>query len=735
MEIIEKYSSLLQKEILGHYKDLIRICVDEYDKRSLALVKRSFEFLMEHTGETQEINGVHLVKFSSGLARMAVKELGMDAIGVSAALLLHCSELNQLSNNDIASGVGERTATVIQEFLKISDLDTTTNQGQAENMRNLILTLATDFRVILVKIAERLYLMRQMELLEEKERIELSCESRFIYSPLAHRLGLYNVMSEMEDISMAILEHEEYNSIAEKLKASNQRRNRFIKEFIKPLQEDLERERLRAEIKGRPKAISSIWRKMKKQKVEFEEVYDKFAIRIIIDSPLKKEKADCWKAYSIITDHYQPNPERLRDWISAPKSNGYESLHTTVVVPGGEWVEVQIRSARMNVIAEKGLAAHWKYKGIKGQAGIDKWIQRVRETLENTEMDASNLMEDLQLSQFSQEIFVFTPNGDLKKFPENATVLDFAFDIHTDVGSSCAGARVNNKNVPIRYRLQNGDKVEILRSKNQKPKMDWLNVVVTSKAKGKIKQALKETKLKEAEHGKEILKRRFRNWKVEFDDISIRKVIQHFKYRDAIDLYFDVATEKVELLSIKELLTSNEKPLEVKAERNEEETVDRLIKTASRESGDFLVIDETLANVEYKLAPCCNPIQGDAIFGFVTISSGISIHRTNCPNAQEMLSRYGYRVVKARWNSSNKEAFFPVSLRITGMDDLGIVSNISDVISKDLQVNMRSISVESIDGMFEGSITLFVKDTQHLEALIRKLKKVKGVLNIKRMDT
>ena len=735
MDIIEKYSLTLQKEILDHFRELMRICVEEYDKRSLALVKRSFGFLMEHTGEAQEFNGIHLVKFSAGLAQMAVKELGMDAIGVSAALLLHCVELNHLSNKDIASGVGDRTATVIEEFLKISNLDTTATQGQAENMRSLILTLATDFRVILVKIAERLYQMRQLELLEEKEKIELSCESRFIYSPLAHRLGLYKVMSEMEDISMAILEQEEYNSISEKLKASTQRRNRFIKEFIKPLQEDLEQERFRAEIKGRPKAISSIWRKMKKQKVEFEEVYDKFAIRIIIDTPLKKEKADCWKVYSIITDHYQPNPERLRDWISAPKSNGYESLHTTVVVPGGEWVEVQIRTARMNEIAEKGLAAHWKYKGIKGQAGIDKWIQRVRETLENTEMDASNLMEDLKLSQFSKEIFVFTPNGDLKKFPENATVLDFAFDIHTDVGASCAGARVNGKNVPIRYSLKNGDKVEILRSKNQKPKMDWLNVVVTSKAKGKIKQALKEAKLKEAEHGKEILKRRFRNWKVEFDDTSIRKVIQHFKYRDAIDLYFDVATEKVELLQIKELLTSSEKPAETKVEKIEEEVLGRLIKTASRESGDFLIIDEKLANIDYKLAPCCNPIFGDAIFGFVTISSGISIHRTNCPNAQQMLSRYGYRVVKARWNSSDKEAFFPVTLRITGMDDLGIVSNISDVISKDLQVNMRSISIDSDDGMFEGSITLFVKDTQHLEALARKLKKVKGVLNIKRLDT
>jgi len=735
MEIIEKYSSALQKEILGHYKDLIRICADEYDKRSLALVKLSFEFLMEHAEEAQEVHGVHLVKFSSGLAQMAVQELGMDAIGVSAALVLHCSELNQLSIDDIASGVGERTSTVIQEFLKISDLDTTTIQGQAENMRNLILTLATDFRVILIKIAERLYLMRHMEILVESEKIELSIESRFIYSPLAHRLGLYNVMSEMEDLSMAVLEQKEYDSIAEKLKASTQRRNRFINEFVKPLQEDLEGERFRTEIKGRPKAISSIWRKMKKQKVEFEEVYDKFAIRIIIDTPLKKEKADCWKVYSIITDHYQPNPERLRDWISAPKSNGYESLHTTVVVPGGEWVEVQIRTARMNEIAEKGLAAHWKYKGIKGQAGIDKWIERVRETLENSEMDASNLMEDLKLSQFSKEIFVFTPNGDLKKFPENATVLDFAFDIHTDVGASCAGARVNGKNVPIRYSLKNGDKVEILRSKNQKPKMDWLNVVVTSKAKGKIKQALKEAKLKEAEHGKEILKRRFRNWKVEFDDSSIRKVIQHFKYRDAIDLYFDVATEKVELLQIKELLTSSEKVFDPKPERIEEDLADRLIKTTSKESGDFLIIDEKLANIDYKLSPCCNPILGDAIFGFVTISSGISIHRTNCPNAQQMLSRYGYRVVKARWNSSEKGAFFPVTLRITGMDDLGIVSNISDVISKDLQVNMRSISIDSNDGMFDGSITLFVKDTQHLEALIRKLKKVKGILNIKRLDT
>ncbi len=734
MDITDKYSPILKKEILSHFRKLMRECGAEYDKKSLALVKTSFEFLLSHTSEEQEYHGIQLIKFSAGLAFMTVRELGLDAIGVSAALLLHCVELNDIPGDELAKGVGKRTATVIEEVLKISKLNTTTNQGQAENMRNLILTLASDFRVILLKIAERLYLMRQMELLKEKEQIELSCESRFIYSPLSHRLGLYNVMSELEDISMSILEKEAYDSIAQKLKASTQRRNRFIREFIQPLEEDLKKEKFKVEIKGRPKSISSIWRKMKKQKVEFEEVYDKFAIRLIIDTPLKREKADCWRAYSIITDHYQPNPERLRDWISAPKSNGYESLHTTVVVPGGEWVEVQIRTSRMNEIAEKGLAAHWKYKGIKGQAGIDQWIERVRETLENSELDASNLMEDLKLSQFSKEIFVFTPTGDLKKFPENATVLDFAFDIHTDVGASCVGARVNNKNVPIRYRLKNGDKVEILRSKNQKPKMDWLNVVVSSKAKGKIRQALKEAKLKEAEHGKEILKRRFRNWKVEFNDSSIRNVIKHFKYRDATDLYYDVATDKMELLQIKDFLTKADKSVEARPERIGEEALDRIVKTASKESGDFLVIDEKLDRVDYKLAPCCNPIQGDAIFGFVTISSGISIHRTNCPNAQEMLSRYGYRVVKARWNKSEKGTFFPVTLMITGMDDLGIVSNISDVITKDLQVNMRSISIESNDGMFEGNITLLVKDTQHLEALVRKLKKVKGILNIKRLD-
>ena len=734
MATIERYSEPVKRQLLNQFRGLLRTCSSEYDKASMKLVRRSFEFLVSCVEEDQKLYGIQHVEYATRLARMTIKELGLDALGVSAALIIHCVELNRIPLQQVESGLGKRTASIVEELLKIRNLDTSTTQGQAENMRNLILTLATDFRVILVKIAERIYLMRQIEQLNEKDQIALACETKFIYSPLAHRLGLYNIMSEMEDISMSVLDKEAYQTITEKLRASTQRRNKFIREFIQPIQEDLDKERFRVDIKGRPKAVSSIWRKMRKQKVEFEEVYDKFAIRIIIDTPLKREKADCWRAYSIITDHYQPNPERLRDWISAPKSNGYESLHTTVVVPGGDWVEIQIRTKRMNEIAERGLAAHWKYKGIKGQAGIDQWIQRVRETLENSEMDASNLMEELKLSQFSKEIFVFTPNGDLKKFPEKATILDFAFDIHTDVGATCVGAKVNGKNVPIRYILKNGDKVEVLRSKNQKPKLDWLNVVVTSKAKGKIKQALKEAKLKESEHGKEILKRRFKNWKIDFNDSSVRKVIQHFKYRDAIDLYFDIATEKVDLLQIKELLTSSDKQAEYKPEKIEEEAVDRIVTATARESGDFLVIDEQLSNVDYKLSPCCNPIHGDAIFGFVTISSGISIHRMNCPNAQQLLSRFGYRVVKARWNKVEKGAFFPVTLRITGVDDLGIVSNISDVITRDLQVNMRSISIDSNDGMFEGSITLYIKDTQHLEALIRKLKKVKGVMNIRRLE-
>ncbi|MDF1572399.1 MAG: TGS domain-containing protein [Bacteroidales bacterium] len=718
-----------------NYRDFLMLCGEEYDKKGQQLIQQSHDFLLQEM-EDQDTGIVGVITdYAFGLSTMVIRELGLDPLGVSAVLILPLIEKKPDLLPTVKKTLGSRTGSILSEFLKISELNTAGSSRHAENMRNLILSFSTDFRVILIKISERLYQLRKSSGKQGEKDIYAAMEARAIYSPLAHRLGLYTMMSEMDDIAMSILESDVYRSINRKLQASRAKREKLIEGFIAPLKEKLEDERLKCEILGRPKSISSIWRKMQKQHVDFEEVYDKFAIRIILESPPRKEKSDCWRAYSIVTDTYQPNPDRLRDWISVPKSNGYESLHTTVVIPGGEWVEVQIRTRRMNEIAEKGLAAHWKYKGIKGQAGIDEWLGKVREALEHADAEESaNLIDDLKLSQFTREIFVFTPNGDLKKFPEDATVLDFAYDIHTDVGSSCTGARINGKNVPIRHRLSNGDKVEIIRSKNQKAKVDWLNFVVTSKAKTKIKQSLKEEKLREAEHGKEILRRRFKNWKIEYNDSNVRKVIQHFRYKDSIDLHYDIAMEKVDLLTIKDIFSEKTTPSESKAIPIEEEQVDKMLKSAVQQSSDVLIIDEKIANIDYKLAKCCNPIHGDNVFGFVTRTAGISIHRMNCPNANQLLTRYGYRVLRARWTQTSADTRFAVSILIMGQDDIGIVSNITDVISKDLQVNMRSISIDSKDGMFEGTITLFVKDTQHLEALIRKMKKVKGVANVRRID-
>ncbi len=727
---MEKNYSLNERK-----EELLKMCREEYDSKGQAIVLRSQEFLEKELEERKGEAKQRLGSTALDLADILIRELGMDPLGVSAALILPLAEDNEALLSKVNDSLGQRVGLILKEYLKISSLDTSASVKQSENMSNLILSFSTDFRVILIKITERLYQMRRSGSRISNKSITAACEAKAIYSPLAHRLGLYTVMSEMDDIAMSILEKEVYRDISKKLRASKERREIFIQDFIAPLKVRLEREKLKFEIVGRPKSISSIWRKMQKQHVEFDEVYDKFAIRIILNSTPAKEKSDCWRAYSVVADIYQPNPNRMRDWISVPKSNGYESLHTTVVIPGGEWVEVQIRTVRMNEIAEKGLAAHWKYKGIKGQAGIDEWLGRVREALDHSDPEeTANLIDDMKLSQFSKEIFVFTPNGDLKKFPEGATVLDFAYDIHTDVGSGCTGARINGKNVPIRHKLHNGDKVEIIRSKNQRAKVDWLNFVTTSKAKSKIKQALKEEKLKEAEHGKEILRRRFRNWKIEYNDSNVRKVIQHFKYKDSIDLHYDISIEKIDLLSIKELFSQKEQPIEHKAIPIEEEQVDKLLRNAIGKAEDILVIDEKIANIDYKLAKCCNPIHGDSVFGFVTRTAGISIHRMNCPNAHQLLTRYGYRVLKARWTQTHADTRFSVSILITGQDDIGIVSNITDVISKDLQVNMRSISINSKDGMFEGTITLFVKDTQHLEGLIRKIKKVKGVAGVRRID-
>ena len=724
-----------QKETQKLYRALLRNCKPNSTKEDLAQIRKAFTLSKSFSDKLPESFGLPEITHSLAVARIVAQEISLANTSITATLLSNYIGDDQLDLAFVEKEFGKKVAEIVDGIIKISGIKTDKTSTQGENLRNLILTLAKDVRVVLIKIAERMYVMRNIDLYSESERIKIASETKYIYSPLAHRLGLYNLMSEMEDIIMRILEPDEYFSILKQLQATKAKRNKFIKEFIGPIEEELLKQGLKAEVKGRPKAISSIWRKMKKQKVDFAEVYDKFAIRIILNSKHNKEKSDCWRAYSIVTDIYKPNPNRLRDWISVPKSTGYESLHTTVIVPGGEWVEVQIRTERMNEIAEKGLAAHWKYKGIKGEAGVDEWLAKIRDLLENPETDALNLIDDLKLSLENKEIFVFTPNGDLKKFSEGATVLDFAFDIHTNVGLSCAGAKVNGKNVPIRYQLSNGDKVEIIRSKNQKAKLDWLNYVVSSKAKSKIKQVLKEAKLKEAENGKDILRRRLKNWKFEFNDPNVRKIIHHYKYKDAIDLYYDICTEKLDLLQIKEVLVADlVKPEQAKPHPMEEASVEKIVRGAMADADDFLVIDDKLSGVDYRLGKCCNPIFGDEIFGFVTISTGITIHRINCPNAHDLISRYGYRVVKARWSRSEKEHQFLATLRISGVDDLGIVSNISEVISKDLKVNMRSFNMDTSDGLFEGTVNVFIQDTDHLDVLQRKLAKVKGVSSVRRID-
>lgn len=535
----------------------------------------------------------------------------------------------------------------------------------------------------------------------------------------------------MEDLSLKYTDRKTYDSIARRLASKMRDRQEFISEFISPLEKALKIQGLDFEIRGRPKSIHSIWNKMINKGVDFEDIYDLFAIRIILNSDAKNEKADCWKVYSTVTDIYQPNPLRLRDWISVPKTNGYESLHTTVIGPKGRWVEVQIRTVRMNEIAEKGFAAHWKYKGLESDQGLEEWLGRIREVLENPEPDAKEFMDDFKLSLYSKEIFVFTPKGDLKKFPSGATVLDFAYDVHSEVGSSCTGAKVNGRNVPIRHELRNGDRVEISTSKNQTPKLDWLNFVVTSKAKTKIRLKLNETKVKAAETGKELLVRRLKNWKIPFSDAAIRKLLKYYKLKTAQDLYFKVSEEEIDLAAIKEILLEAdnvEKPVTV------QESIETKIAEPLIRADDYLIIDRKMANVDFKLAKCCNPIFGDEIFGFVTIGEGIKVHRLNCPNAAQLISKYGYRVVKAQWRTGLKNAVFSAEISVEGENDPNILNNISNVLSKDLKINLQSFNLDTSEGMFKGRMRITIKDTTHLETLLSKLSAIKGVYRVNRIE-
>ncbi len=723
-----------KKEILKRYRALLRACRSTMQKGDKRMIRLAFDMALQSHQNMRRKSGEPYIYHPIAVAQIAAEEIGLGTTSIVCALLHDVVEDTDITLDDIEREFGKKVAKIIDGLTKISGVFDYNSSLQAENFRKMLLTLADDVRVILIKLADRLHNMRTMEFMPREKQLKISSETVYLYAPLAHRLGLYTLKSELEDLSMKYMEPVTYKFIAQQLNEKKAERENFVKGFIAPIKDILIEQGLDADVYGRPKSIHSIWSKMRKKNIPFDEVYDLFAIRIILNSKPENEKSDCWKAYSIVTDLYHPNPDRLRDWISSPRANGYESLHTTVMGPRGQWVEVQIRTTRMNEIAEKGFAAHWKYKEEpNNDSGLDQWIQKVRELLSNPEANAFDFLDDFKMNLFSDEIFIFTPKGSLIQLPVNATALDFAFEIHTDIGASCIGAKVNYKLVPLSYKLQNGDQVEIITSSKQSPKEDWLHFVVTAKAKSKIKSSLKEEKRKIAENGKEILERKLKSLKVTYNSDNLYKLAYFFKFPSTLDLFFNVAQGKIDVKQLKEFVAS-EKIIENKPERLEYVPNEQLNKKVKGDDSDTLLIGEDLQKLDYKLSTCCNPIPGDDVFGFVTVGDGIKIHRTTCPNAAKLMANYGYRIVKAKWNSQ-KELAFLTGLQITGIDDVGLINKITTVISSDFKVNMRSITVDTDDGIFEGSIMVYVNNTNHLDNLIIKLREVVGVSSVTRFDS
>lgn len=717
------------REIINKYRRLLRLSSAVIAPGEVSQIRKAFRYADEACRTMNTMGRESYLSHALDIASIVAGEMGLGLVSIQGALLCKIHESPGYSRESIEKHFGSQVAEITHGLNRIAQVNTAGTKYQAENFRKLLLNLASDVRVLLIKLAERLADMRKLDRLAEERRVAVSSETFFLYAPLAHRIGLYGIKSEMEDLCMRFTDRDEYDAIVRKIRDTEEARNRYIREFVSPVRKKLAEQGFEFRIRSRTKSIYSIWTKMKNQGVTFEEVYDLFAVRIILTSQSQNEKSDCWQAYSIVTDFYPPNPQRLRDWISVPKSNGYESLHTTVMGPQGRWVEVQIRTERMDEVAERGLAAHWKYKG--GKEDFPHWLQRMRVLLEKPDAEASEFIDNIKLNLYADEVFVFTPRGELRRLPSGATVLDFAYDIHTQVGNNCTGARVNKRNVPIRYVLQNGDQVEIITSSSGKPTLDWLGFVVTAKARTKIKQALSEEKAKAAEAGKEMLQRRLRNWKIPFSDENVKKLLQHFRIRLSQDLYALIFQEKIELSQIKDILTGKaEKPAGTVAPAPLREPG----KASTRGAEDFLVIDGAMEHVDFKLARCCNPIFGDEIFGFVTVNEGIKVHRMNCPNAAQMITRYGYRVVKAQWKKTFATTSFQATIRVSGVDELGMVNKISEVISKDLKVNIRSIVLETKDGFFEGIIKLYVTGTLHLEGLLKRIIKIKGVTRAVRYD-
>ncbi len=671
-------------------------------------------------------------------AEILTSEIGLKGDAIQAVMLTPEVDEGRITIDEVEQQYGASVARILHGLDRIRQLYEKNPSVESENFRNLLLSFAEDMRVILIMIADRVNLMRQIRDTDNVEaRTEVSQEAAYLYAPLAHKLGLYKLKSELEDLSLKYLEHDAYYHIREKLNETKAARDAYIERFIKPVEEKVKAAGIRCHIKGRTKSIHSIWQKMKKQKCPFEGVYDLFAIRIIIDCPEEQEKMQCWQAYSIVTDMYQPNPKRLRDWLSVPKSNGYESLHITVLGPEQKWVEVQIRTERMDEIAERGVAAHWRYKGVKGETGLDEWLTNIRSMLEHSE--GLEAMDQFKMELYEDEVFVFTPRGDLLKFPLGATVLDFAYHIHSKVGNQCTGGRINGRVVPIRHELKSGDQVEILTSASQKPRQEWLTFVKTSRAKSKIRLALKETQVKEGLFAKEMLERKFKNRKLEMDEGTMFHVVKKMGFKEVSDFYKQIADGTLDTNAVidkfLELRDGGRVPTGDNVARSASEFELDESKVAGLNvpvSDDVLIIDRNLKGIDYQLARCCSPIYGDKVFGFVTISGGIKIHRCDCPNAPELRRRYGYRIVKAKWSGKGASQY-SITLRVIGNDDIGIVNNLTSIISKDEKLILRSINIDSHDGLFSGNLEVMIDDTSRLEALIKKLRTVKGVKQVERI--
>lgn len=672
-------------------------------------------------------------------AAILEEEIGLKGDAIQAVYLIPEIEDGRLTMEQVKERYDDQVVRILHGLNRIQQLYQKNPVVESENFRNLLLSFAEDMRVILIMIADRVNLMRQIRDTERVDaRLEVSQEAAYLYAPLAHKLGLYKLKSELEDLSLKYMEHDAYYMIKEKLNATKASRDAYIASFIKPVEEKVKAAGIKCHIKGRTKSIHSIWQKMQKQKCPFEGVYDLFAIRIIIDCPEELEKMQCWQAYSIVTDMYQPNPKRLRDWLSVPKSNGYESLHITVLGPEQKWVEVQIRTERMDEIAERGVAAHWRYKGVKGEGGLDEWLTNIRTMLESSE--GLEAMDQFKMDLYEDEVFVFTPKGDLFKFPVGATVLDFAYHIHSKIGNQCTGGRINGKAVSFRQVLKSGDQVEVLTSANQKPRQEWLSIVKTSRAKSKIRLALKETQVKDGLFAKEMLERKFKNRKIEQDEATMFHVIRKMGFKEVSDFYKQIADGVLDVNSViekyieikegeKTVIGDNQARSASEFELNESKFAPENVNPLS---DDTLVIDRNLKGLDYQLARCCHPIYGDPIFGFVTINGGIKIHRIDCPNAPELRRRYGYRVVKARWSGKGSSQY-SITLHVVGNDDIGIVNNLTSIISKDERLVLRSISIDSHDGLFSGNLTVMLEDTSRLEQLMKKLRTVKGVKQVERI--